>query len=68
MLICFPRTERMLASESLSRSLPFILIEPETISPASGNKRIIDNAVMDLPQPDSPNKAKVSPCAILSDS
>ena len=41
---------------------------PATTRPLSGSKRKIDNAVIDLPQPDSPTNAKVSPRAIVSDS
>ena len=35
---------------------------PPTIFPGGfGTRRMIDSAVMDLPQPDSPTTAKVSP-------
>ena len=58
-----PRTSRMADSGSRSKSCPSRCTEPDTIRPESGNSRAIDNAVMDLPQPDSPSSAKVSPRA-----
>jgi hypothetical protein len=37
---------------------------PDTMRPASGSRRITDSAVIDLPLPDSPSSAKVSPGAL----
>src|SRR5499426_3404858 len=56
-----PRTARICASSSLSRSRPSSSIEPPTIRPGgSGMSRITESAVMLLPQPDSPTIASVS--------
>ena len=41
---------------------------PATTRPAGGSRRIRDRAVMDLPQPDSPSRAKVSPRRIVRSS
>src|SRR3974390_3141212 len=58
-----PRTSRIASSSSASRSRPASLTEPPAIRPGgSGTSRISDNAVMLLPQPDSPTIASVS-CA-----
>ena len=58
-----PRTARMAASGSASRSTPPSVTRPPIMRPASGNSRVRDSAVIDLPQPDSPTSAKHSPGA-----
>ena len=56
-----PRTARIASSSSASKSMPASLTEPPAIRPGgSGTSRIRDNAVMLLPQPDSPTMASVS--------
>ena len=59
-----PRTSRICDSGNVSRFSPASSTMPPSISPASGSRRMIDSAVIDLPQPDSPTKAKVSPDAM----
>ncbi len=56
-----PRTSRICASVSCSSSRSSSRTLPPATKPASGNRRISARAVMDLPQPDSPSSAKVSP-------
>src|SRR5690606_3783698 len=41
---------------------PFQRTEPDTFA-ASGRSDTVDSAVSDLPEPDSPTSASVSPCA-----
>src|SRR6266481_1330575 len=55
------RSGRLNISTSSSRAVP-----PSCITP-SGNRRSSDSAVMDLPQPDSPSSAKVSPAAMRNE-
>jgi hypothetical protein len=56
-----PRIWRISASLSFTRSRPSILIEPSTMRPGGfGTRRSNDNAVIVLPQPDSPTIANVS--------
>src|SRR5262249_50382009 len=56
-----PRTSRIASSSSPSKSTPASFTEPPAIRPGgSGTSRISDNAVMLLPQPDSPTIASVS--------
>ena len=66
MLMCLPRMRRMAVSGIRSKSSPPNLTEPETISPTSGSNRIIESAAIDLPHPDSPSNAKVSPLRICN--
>ncbi len=56
-----PRTARMPASGSASRSSRSSRTSPPVMRPFSGSRRISASAVMLLPQPDSPTSAKVSP-------
>ena len=53
--ICFSGKSRMFCSSNSTLPVKCILC---------GNKRMIDNAVNDLPEPDSPTNAKISPFAI----
>ena len=61
MPISLPRILRMLSSESVVSSRPFSLMLPPTIEPPVGSSFMIDNAVIVLPQPDSPTMPTVSP-------
>jgi hypothetical protein len=62
MEIWAPRTWRISSSLSSSRSRPLKLMTPSTILPGgSGIRRKMDMALTDLPQPDSPTMATVSP-------
>ncbi|CFP67636.1 Uncharacterised protein [Bordetella pertussis] len=61
-----PRTPRMARSDRSLRSVPPSSIWPPTMRPASGSSRSRASAVMLLPLPDSPTRAKVSPCATAS--
>src|SRR3954466_13471843 len=56
-----PRMARISRSESCSRSLPWKRIEPAILPGGSAISRISDIEVTDLPQPDSPTMASVSP-------
>ena len=60
-----PRTARIAASGSASRSWPSSRTRPSAMRPASGSRRISDSAVIDLPLPDSPTSAKHSPLRSL---
>ena len=59
-----PRTRRIAASGSASRSSPPRRTLPAAMRPPSGSRRASASAVIDLPQPDSPRSAKVSPAAM----
>ena len=59
---------RMRLSVRSSNSLPSSSIEPSATLPPPGSSRMTESAVMDLPHPDSPSNAKVSPARISSDS
>src|SRR5688500_5268276 len=62
MAISRPRTPRICSSESLSRSRPLKRIWPLSMRPAgSETRRMMESADTDLPQPDSPTSATVSP-------
>ncbi len=62
MEISRPRTRRIPAGGSASRSRPWKITRPSTIFPAgSGTSRRIESAVTLLPLPDSPTSASVSP-------
>src|SRR5215472_2551879 len=56
-----PRMARISVSQSFRRSLPRNRIAPEILPGGSGISRISDIEVTDLPQPDSPTIASVSP-------
>ena len=61
MATSLPRTSRICFSLSLTRSRPLSLIDPPTMWPPLGSSLMIDSPVMDLPQPDSPTRPRVSP-------
>ena len=61
MATSLPRTSRICFSVRLTRSRPLSLIDPPTMWPPLGSSLIIDSPVMDLPQPDSPTRPRVSP-------
>src|SRR5262245_32379191 len=57
-----PRIRRISSSESVRRSRPLNTIWPPTIWPAgAATRRITERALTDLPHPDSPTSATVSP-------
>ncbi len=57
-----PRTRRMSRSLRLSRSCPSKSIDPDGwLADGYGRSFITDSAVTDLPEPDSPTSATVSP-------
>ncbi len=58
-----PRRSRMRASGSTSSSSSSSRTDPSSMRPLSGSRRISAIAVIDLPQPDSPTSANVSPRA-----
>ena len=65
MPILAPRTARISGTESESRSRPSKWMRPPaSMRPGFGISRMMASAVMDLPQPDSPTSASVSPAAI----
>ena len=66
MLMRRPRMSRILASGNCVMSVPSTSTLPELTRPLSGSSRRIDSAVIDLPQPDSPTSANVSPRSIVS--
>ena len=55
-----PRTSRSVASSAAIMSRPRYSTEP-VISALSGNRRTVDSAVTDFPDPLSPTIASVSP-------
>src|SRR4051812_40098967 len=61
MVMSLPRTLRNSRAETLRRSCPLNLISPEGWLAAPGRSCRIDNAVTDLPDPDSPTSPSVSP-------
>ena len=62
MAISPPRTAIICSSENVKRSRPLSTTWPPTMRPAGrGTKRMIDSAVTDLPDPDSPTIPSVSP-------
>ncbi len=61
MEILLPRMERMTSSGSVTRSAPSNVILPERMKPGEGTSRMMDSAVNDLPDPDSPTRATVLP-------
>ncbi len=62
--ICLPRISRISAGEAASRSLPSNRMPPDATRALIGSSRITEKAVTDLPQPDSPTSASVSPGSI----
>ena len=56
-----PRTCRMSSSGSVSRSRPWKMTRPAVTRPGGCTRRMIENAVTDLPLPDSPTRPSVSP-------
>src|SRR6266850_1957806 len=63
-----PRTRRIASSSSESRSRPLKRMRPATMRPAgAATSRMIESALTDLPQPDSPTSATVSPSATSHD-
>src|SRR5215813_4216377 len=56
-----PRMARISASPSFSKSRPSKNISPPTMRPGGETSRMIESAVTDLPQPDSPTRLNVSP-------
>ena len=63
MEICPPRISRICRFDSASRSPPLNRMAPLTMADF-GNKRVKLSAVTDLPLPDSPSRARVSPSSI----
>ena len=61
MAMSLPRISRYSFSESVVRSLPSNSIEPPATWPGSARRPIIDRLVTDLPEPDSPTMARISP-------
>ena len=59
--ISAPRTWRMSRSLRSSRSRPLKRSRPELMRPGGWTRRMIENAVTDLPLPDSPTSPSVSP-------
>jgi hypothetical protein len=53
------------AAEALVRSLPSNRIWPPVTSPVPGSRSMIEVAVVDLPEPDSPTIARRSPGIIV---
>src|SRR6476659_3908746 len=56
-----PRTCRISSSRNERRSRPSNAIRPAVIRPGGGTSLMIENAVTDLPLPDSPTRPSVSP-------
>ena len=57
-----PRTSRICSSLTSRRSRPSNRMRPPVTRPGGlGTRRRIDSALTDLPQPDSPTMATVSP-------
>src|SRR5450830_607900 len=61
--IALPRSAQISSSGRVCRSRPSNTILPDTRA-LSGNRRSSDSAVVDLPQPDSPTSASVSPASM----
>ena len=59
-----PRTSRIASSSRVSRSRPDRRTEPSMRLVPSCRSRMIDSAVTDLPEPDSPTMATVSPVSM----
>src|SRR5687767_14221303 len=56
-----PRMARISDSPSFSKSRPSNNISPPTMRPGGATSLMIESAVTDLPQPDSPTRLNVSP-------
>ena len=68
MPISRPRTLRISSSGSARRFRPLKRISPSTMRPAGADtSRITESALTDLPQPDSPTSATVSPLRTFHD-
>ena len=65
--IRFPRTSSMPSSDSEATSVPSTTIRPPTTSPPPGSRRMIESAVIVLPEPDSPTMPRHSPGATDSE-
>ena len=65
MLIAAPRMPRISRSLLAQRSTPSKRIAPLVV--AASTRRSTDNALIDLPEPDSPTSANFSPGAIAND-
>ena len=59
--ILWPRTSSIWHSESPSRSLPSKVIEPDATWPGFCSSPMMESDVTDLPEPDSPTTASISP-------
>ena len=67
MPILLPRTLRISGTGKDRRSRPSKRMRLSgSMRPGRGTRRMMESAVMDLPQPDSPTSASVSPAAIDS--
>ena len=66
MPISLPRTLRIASSSRLVISRSPRVIDPPTMWPPFGSRFMIDNAVIVLPQPDSPTTPSVSPSSTCS--
>ncbi len=62
-----PRTAHISRSEMASRSWPWKNTLPAAIRPGACTRRISENAVTDLPLPDSPTSPSVSPLRMSND-
>ena len=58
-----PRTCRIASGDSIARSRPSKRIVPPTMRPGASINPMIEYAVIDLPDPDSPTSATTSPRA-----
>src|SRR5215216_6486147 len=61
MAMSLPRISRIRFCDAVVSSSPLNFIDPSAIRPGGYTSRIIDNAVIDLPQPDSPTRPTNSP-------
>ena len=67
MLILFPRMSFMTLSPDPTSSCPSSFIDPLTILPVVANICIIEYAVTDFPDPDSPTMPSTLPLSRLND-
>ena len=68
MLMSLPRSLRISASGSFSRSRPWKRICPAILPGGSWIRRRMDMEVTDFPQPLSPTTARVSPASMWKES
>jgi hypothetical protein len=61
--ICLPRIGRISAGDAARRSRPSNRMRPPSTRAFGGRRRMTAKAVTDLPQPDSPTSARVSPAS-----